>query len=414
VYRDRGTRTLEGPGGERFEHLFVIDQQRGRMEIGPRTRGVPRLVVFGDSVSWGYGVREWSDIWPELLVRHLARETGLMHQLALVAAPGRNMGEHFFEMQELKSDLHPDVFIYQWYVNDLEVASIRPDGRRAWQQWPWHEQLRLRSYLYFFLDNRLSMFLPPPTRSYRDHILQDFNPGSVEWSEFERYFHSFAVHAREIAPLRLMVLYPQVPFSGEYPLQPIHDRMRALAGPHTLSMPPSNWVRLAGGLEPRADAVWHQVVHVPGTMAGPVVDTRPYYFGDGTLDVVVTLSCAAASAAEIGVLEAFDDVTNQLLDRRPLVIDPGSRDWQTAPVTFDLQGTSGNLTRFRIVLHQAIAVSLASIDVPVDYGMRVVDLTDVLNTFDTHASIFDAHPNERAHRVVAEQVLRALRPLDGE
>jgi hypothetical protein len=53
-------------------------------------------------------------------------------------------------------------------------------------------------------------------------------------------------------------------------------------------------------------------------------------------------------------------------------------------------------------------VALASIDVPVDYGFEVVDLTDALNTFDTHASIFDAHPNERAHQVIADQILRAL------
>ena len=408
MYRDHGTLTLEGPGGSRFEHLYIVDQQRGRFEIGRRTGGVPRLVVFGDSVSWGYGVRDWADIWPELLVRDLARETNTTHQLALVAAPGRNMGEHYAEMRQLKNDLRPDVLIYQWYVNDLEVVSNRPDAERAWHRWPWHQAMRSHSYLYVFLDNRLSMFLPPPTRSYRDYILQDFYPGSVEWSEFERYFHSFAVHAKEIAPRRLMVLYPQVPFSGKYPLQPIHDRMQALAGPHRLSIPPAGWLRVAGALQPREDAVWRQVVHVPGGTNGPVVETRPYYFGDGALEVLVKLSVTPAATPEIGMLEAFDDVTNQLLDQRPLAVDPGTRGWQDALVRLDLRGTNGNPTRFRITLARAPDVSIASIDLPVDYGMTVVDLTEALNTFDTHASIFDAHPNERAHRVVAEQILRAL------
>jgi hypothetical protein len=59
-------------------------------------------------------------------------------------------------------------------------------------------------------------------------------------------------------------------------------------------------------------------------------------------------------------------------------------------------------------------VSFASIDIPVDYGMEVVDLTEALNTFDTHASIFDAHPNARAHQVVAEEVLDVLRRAGGE
>lgn len=38
-------------------------------------------------------------------------------------------------------------------------------------------------------------------------------------------------------------------------------------------------------------------------------------------------------------------------------------------------------------------LSLASIDVPVDYRFTVVDVIEPLNAFDTHASIFDAHPN---------------------
>ncbi len=409
MYRDQGKTTLLGPGGQPFEHLYIVGQQRGRYEIGRRTPGVPRLVVFGDSVSWGYGVRDWADLWPELLVRDLARETGATHQLGLLAAPGRNMGEHLAEMRALKSELAPDVLIYQWYVNDLEVAGLRPDAERRWHRWPWHQQLRRHSYLYFFLDNRLSTFLPPPTRSYRDYILQDFNPGSVEWSEYERLFHSFAVHAKEIARRRMMVLYPQVPFAGEYPLQPIHDRMRMLAGPHKLSIAPSNWIRMAGTLQARADAVWRQVVHVPAGTTGPAVETRPYYFGDGLLEVIVNLSASAAPAAAIGSVEAFDDVTNLLLGSAPLILDPDTRGWQNAVARLDLKGTNQNMTRLRIVLSQPVGVAFASIDVPVDYGMTVVDLTEALNTFDTHASIFDAHPNERAHRVIADQVLRALR-----
>jgi hypothetical protein len=59
----------------------------------------------------------------------------------------------------------------------------------------------------------------------------------------------------------------------------------------------------------------------------------------------------------------------------------------------------------------ALALSLASIDIPVDYGFTVVDITEPLNAFNTHASMFDAHPNERAHAVIAQEVLAALERL---
>ena len=48
---------------------------------------------------------------------------------------------------------------------------------------------------------------------------------------------------------------------------------------------------------------------------------------------------------------------------------------------------------------------------PVDYGFTVVDLTERLNSFNTHASMFDAHPNERAHAVMAQEVQAALERL---
>ena len=101
-----------------------------------------------------------------------------------------------------------------------------------------HDWLRRHSYLYFFLDNRFNQLLPAPERSYVDYILQDFQPGSAEWTEFERYFHAFAIQAKAIASRRIMLLYPQVPFRDRYPLQPVHDRMKAMAAPHVLAIPP--------------------------------------------------------------------------------------------------------------------------------------------------------------------------------
>jgi hypothetical protein len=44
----------------------------------------------------------------------------------------------------------------------------------------------------------------------------------------------------------------------------------------------------------------------------------------------------------------------------------------------------------------------------VDYAIEVLDLTEALNTFDTHASIFDAHPNVAAHKVIADEAFRVL------
>jgi lysophospholipase L1-like esterase len=274
IYRDAGRATLGGPGGRDFDHLFIQGEQRGRFDEGRRTAGVPRLLIVGDSITWGQGVRDWRNVWTEKLATALEQRGPV--ELAVVAAPGRGITEHIAVLDRYGERVQPDVIIYQWYVNDLEVIGERPRNERIWQRWPMHRSLRQSSYLYFFLDHRLSALLPQPERSYQQYILDDFAPGRPEWTEYVRMFDEFSARAKALAPARVLILYPQVPFRGAYPLQPVNDRMRELAAKH-------------------------------------------------------------------------------------------------------------------------------------EY--RVVDLTDAMNTFNTHASIFDAHPNEQAHAVIAEHVLKAIEEL---
>lgn len=385
VYRDQGRATLGGPGGHQFEHLYIANEQRNRFDTGPRRPGVQRLMVVGDSISWGLGVRDWSAIWTEQLARALEHQGGPI-EMAVVAEPGRNMWEHMAAVQEWGSRVQPDVLIYQWYVNDIEVVEARPRFHRTWQRWPLHDRARDVSYLYYFLDHMAASWLPQPERSYTDYILQDFMPGTYAWAEFERAFHSFATRAKAIAPKRMIVLYPQVPFGGAYPLQPIHDRMTALAGRHQLSIPPAGWVAVTGGIE-----------------------TRDYYMPEGVLDVGVQLRPdSPASAAQVVTIEAVDHVTNQSVGRGIAAADTLASGGRQLTAKVEIRGTNGHSVRLRVTAPDGAALSLASVDIPVDYGFRVVDLTAALNGFNTHASMFDAHPNERAHAVMAQEVLAAL------
>lgn len=73
---------------------------------------------------------------------------------------------------------------------------------------------------------------------------------------------------------------------------------------------------------------------------------------------------------------------------------------------------TGRQVRLRLTSGGTLAFEVASIDIPVDYSFKVVDLTETLNSFNTHASIFDAHPNERAQKIIAEKVFEALKEAE--
>lgn len=412
VYRDAGKRTLGAPGFHVFEHVNAHDQQRGRLDFGEKRAGVPRLLVVGDSITWGTGVREWQDTWPEQLAR-MYEAAGQARELAVLSLPGRDIDAHVEQVKSWADDIRPDIFIYQWYVNDLEVLHHRPNTERWWHREGWHSWLRRASYLYYFFDNRVSQLLPPVERSYVDYVLQDFIPGSLEWSEFERYFHELATRAREMSPRRLLVLYPQVPFKGEYPLRSIHERLAALARADRISIAPAAWVRTSGDIVARADGKWKQALWIPSSSPPRSIITRPYYLWRA-VELVVSFSAPDTPAGTaVGIIEAFDAETGSTLASVPLVSSSAGDALQEASVRLELPDHAGRSVQLAFGAAGQGDALLASIDLRVNYGFHVLDLTEIMNGFDTHVSIFDAHPNPAAHRVVAEQVYRELARLEG-
>jgi hypothetical protein len=295
-------------------------------------------------------------------------------------------------------------------VNDIEGTAQRPPSLRAWQRWNGHDWLRRHSYLYFFFNHKAAQFLPPPGRSYVDYILQTFVPGTSDWAEFERSFHAFAMKAAEVAPRRLLVLYPQVPFSGRYPLQDLHDRLKVLAGPHTLVIPPSLWLRSTGGLVADATAPWRQVVRVAAGVSGHVIETPEYVVRPGSMTLELTIAGTRESQtpSAVGVVQVIDATSNEPVAAHAVDLQRGDGVYETLAIPLTVPGDRSRRVRFRLTASGRGAWAVASVGMSVDYRFEVLDLAEPLNQFNTHASIFDAHPNEAAHRVIAEQVHRVL------
>lgn len=414
IYPGGGRTTLGAPGYPAFEHLNVHDKQRGRLEWGEKVPGVARVMILGDSITWGTGIRHWEDAWPEQLAVALER-AGRPHQFAALSLPGREIDAHLLQFKLWAAEVQPDALIYQWYVNDLEINRHRPETVRRWQQFWWHAPLRQRSYLYYFIDNRLQMFLPPLERSYADYILTDFIPGSIEWTEFERVFHGLATRARETVPTRILMLYPQVPFKGTYPLLAIHDRMKALARSQSLSIPPVAWARGAGSVVALPDGPWKQAVRLPAHAPPRAILTHGYY-ARGSMDVAITFAAGLPAGAVAATVELVDFAHQTTLATAPLTVGATSGEGapsslHTARLRLTLPFDEGRDVQIAIG-QTTTGVDVASIDLRVDYGFEVLDLTDTMNTFNTHVSIFDAHPNQAAHKVIAQAVAAELERIE--
>jgi hypothetical protein len=103
----------------------------------------------------------------------------------------------------------------------------------------------------------------------------------------------------------------------------------------------------------------------------------------------------------------LDAYTGDVVATRDVQVDGGT-EWRDVALQMPIDGPQPRPLRIRLHSYESPGWAVAQLSLSVDYGFEVVDLTEALNTFDTHASVFDAHPNEAAHRVLADTIYQVL------
>jgi lysophospholipase L1-like esterase len=217
-----------GPLERRFEQGFRFNRfdgpSRGPEVVGPKSPGELRVLSQGDSITWGQGVKDEAVLYPDRLLTRL-RAANPAFTEATLARPGRELDDHFAQLVKWGEEIQPDLIIYQWYINDMELdKSHRPaPNKRIWRQLFFHAEMMRYSYLWFFLDYVLDIKLPRNTQSYQDYIATQYAATSAEWARFAQLFHAWSAAARRLTPHVIVMLVPQI--MDRIELVEFHDRM---------------------------------------------------------------------------------------------------------------------------------------------------------------------------------------------
>lgn len=228
----------KGPIVQRLERDFKFNgfdgPSRGPEPSSPKHPRGARILIQGDSITWGQGVRNEEQLFSNRLLTRL-RETNVPVDMAVLARPGREIDEHLQQLKKWGHELQPDIIIYQWYINDMELEKqYRPRTDRPWRHLFFHSILQKHSYLWFFLDFSLDTLLPSATLSYESYIASHFEEGSPGWLLFERYFSDWARLAKGLTSHVIVALYPHMSLKNGAPpvIRPeivnIHARMLSL------------------------------------------------------------------------------------------------------------------------------------------------------------------------------------------
>ena len=205
--------THAGPIMRRFERNFILnafDESRGPAVSGPKKNGEVRVLVQGDSISWGQGLQDEREAYPSRLL-DLFREENPQVEMLVLAKGGREIDGHLEQVIKYGASVQPDVILYQWYVNDLELedAKARKPGRaQGWRKLRVYRKLLRHSYFFFLLDYHLNAMRPGTLAAYEQFMLENFEADTPCWREFADTFRRWAEECKELTPKVGLVLYP--------------------------------------------------------------------------------------------------------------------------------------------------------------------------------------------------------------
>jgi len=233
-----------GPIPEKFTARYYPEHSRNRFgargpdAIGPKPTGRIRIMVQGDSITFGKGVRREADLYAVRLLHALEQAAPGRFELAVVARSGRNIDGHVEQLRTYGDAIAPDLIVYQWHPNDMELDhSQRPQVRgRVWRRLVFHAWLTKYSYAWSLMDNQLTQLLYRWTTPYPAYLREVFADGGTAWRQFVAYFEAWATEAFTRCPRVIVLLSPRQAAPQQrpaaYELRDLHTRVTALATGH--------------------------------------------------------------------------------------------------------------------------------------------------------------------------------------
>jgi len=198
-------------------------------EIEPKPPDVYRIVVVGDSYTWGQGVPQ-----DERFSNVLGTMLGPHYEVLNFGFPGHMLPEHLAEL-DVVLKLSPDFVLLQLYINNFETPTMqRPSPARLM---PHYVDVRLsrRSVVYEILNDRFAQLQESLglVDSYDGYLTRHLlNPESPDARESFGTLRQFFDRTRAAGVPSGAVLFPAAdamgPFGSNYPFGFLHAHEKAV------------------------------------------------------------------------------------------------------------------------------------------------------------------------------------------
>jgi hypothetical protein len=224
IYSEYG----QGPGGLRFTQGIQYNSLGFRDVEHEVTgeAGVSRIILIGDSFTFGAGVEDMNRIYARLLQKKLDEKYGKgTYEVINLSSEGYSTIDALEVLENTAVEMKPDIVILGYYANDAEG----PDSRKGFEDMYYHHfifpyelggWLYRHSFAYYFLESRAKNILQRAGLTGKDygeyirHLYSDSNPF---FSRHRQYLSSFITTAKENGAEVVVLNIPVMADFDDYP-----------------------------------------------------------------------------------------------------------------------------------------------------------------------------------------------------
>ena len=389
----------------------------------PLHAGRTRIMLQGDSITEATHLPDWRDIYTNILEQWLDREPG-RYELSVFARAGWEMDDHLRVLRQKGPGFKPEIIVYQWYLNDLEIrrqhsfVATSPVWQTIpwWRRWPGHDWLWRHSYFWHFADTMLTPLIYGD-ESYTQYLARTYGKDTLGWAVFERDFRRWLTLATSLARRVILFLYPGTELAGQavgdYALAGLHERVAAVAGRAQTRLPAVLAAHTVGEAHKDAGGTYGEVWRSGPASGkeGMLIYGGPYVeLPAGTYHLTARLKLDGPAQGKVARLEASGK-GGVIAARREIEGNefkvPGQ--WREFRLEFRLNQPLAE-AEFRLVWlgRGDISVDWLSHPWPIPPRVEVVDAAPFLVGRPCWVSRYDAHPNAACNRVMARLLYEAI------
>lgn len=202
-----------GPLVKQFYRNIVVNKYGSRGPEILTNKSPTKIIIQGDSFTWGQGIRLEKDIYTSVL-KHLLTKKYPNVQIAVLAKRGREIQGHIEQLSKWAGQIKPQVIIYQWHITDIEKNNKDRPQKIAipWDKLFFNWRLRRSSYFWFLLTYQIDSAMPKNKISYRDYIEKEYAIETENWQLFRDKFLQWHSLAKSFTP-HIIILMPVLPTS---------------------------------------------------------------------------------------------------------------------------------------------------------------------------------------------------------